>query len=210
MDPYSVLGVNRNASDDEVKKAYRELVKKYHPDRYTDEAMKNLADDKLKQINAAYDEIQRMRQNKGGSSNSAYGGASGFGGQSYGNYGGYNASYSGNAKYQAVYQRIQMNDVAGAESILSSITPQDAEWHYLKGVINLKRGWYEGARQEFASAHSMDPSNQQYAQAFNQTNNMGNANAYNDFYGGGSNTGDCSICDICATMACLNMCCNCR
>ena len=63
MDPYKVLGVDRNASDDEVKKAYRELVKKYHPDKYADNDLKDLASEKLKEINAAYADIQKMRQN---------------------------------------------------------------------------------------------------------------------------------------------------
>ena len=68
MDPYKVLGVDRNASDDEVKKAYRELVKKYHPDKYADNDLKDLASEKLKEINAAYADIQKMRQNGGSSS----------------------------------------------------------------------------------------------------------------------------------------------
>ncbi len=202
MDPYSVLGVSRSASDGEIKKAYRELVKKYHPDKYADESMKNLASEKLKQINAAYDEIQRIKQGKStGTGGNAYGGGYGGYGAGYGNAG------TGSAKYQTVRQRIQMNDLAGAEAILNGMAQKDAEWYFLMGVVNLRRGWYDGARQNFATAHSMDPSNSEYAQAFAQTNNMGRANAYNDFYGGGQNVGGCSVCDICMSLMCLNLCC---
>ena len=54
-DPYSVLGVSQNASDDEVKKAYRELARKYHPDNYQNNPLADLAEEKMKEINEAYD-----------------------------------------------------------------------------------------------------------------------------------------------------------
>lgn len=199
MDPYKVLGVDRNASDEEIKKAYRELVKKYHPDKYSGSDLKDIASEKLKEVNAAYDEIQRMRSSRGSSSGSSYsGGSSG----SY--YGGYQSA-GGSAKYNAVRQKIQAGDLNGAEALLNNISPQDAEWHYLKGVILLRRGWYDGARQHFASAHSMDPTNREYAQAFASANNMGRG--YTDYYGGGQNIGGCNMCDFCTGMMCANLCC---
>ena len=60
--PYKILGVSPNASDEEIKKVYRELVRKYHPDRYTDSDLADLANEKMKEINAAYEEITRMRE----------------------------------------------------------------------------------------------------------------------------------------------------
>ena len=59
--PYTVLGVDRTATDDEIKKAYRELAKKYHPDNYADSPLADLAEEKMKEINEAYDAIQRER-----------------------------------------------------------------------------------------------------------------------------------------------------
>ena len=75
-DPYSILGVSRDASDEEVKNAYRALARKYHPDNYGDDnPLKDLANDKMQEINLAYDEIQKMRASGGGSSSSYQGGS---------------------------------------------------------------------------------------------------------------------------------------
>ena len=60
-DPYQVLGVSPNASDEEIKDAYRKLVKKYHPDKFADSDLAELANEKMKDVNAAYDEIQKLR-----------------------------------------------------------------------------------------------------------------------------------------------------
>ncbi len=62
MNPYEVLGVSETATDEQVRSAYIKLVKKYHPDRYQDSDLKDLANDKLKQVNEAYDTITNMRK----------------------------------------------------------------------------------------------------------------------------------------------------
>ena len=89
MDPYEVLGVSRDADDETIKKAYRSLVKKYHPDRYVNTPMADVASEKMKQINEAYDMITNKKNtsSQGGyGSYGSYGGYNPFGG--YGSYGG--------------------------------------------------------------------------------------------------------------------------
>ena len=75
-DPYSVLGVSASASDEEIKRAYRELVKKYHPDHYSDNPLADLAEAKMKEINEAYDAIVKMRTQGGYQSAGSYSGGS--------------------------------------------------------------------------------------------------------------------------------------
>ena len=64
-DPYEVLGVSKNATDDQIKDAYRELARKYHPDNYANSPLADLAEQKMKEVNEAYDTIRDMRRNGG-------------------------------------------------------------------------------------------------------------------------------------------------
>ena len=79
MDPYEVLGVSRNASDDEIKKAYRTLSRKYHPDANVNNPNAAQAEEKFKQVQAAYDQIMKEKEQ----GYSGYGSTNGYGG--YGN-----------------------------------------------------------------------------------------------------------------------------
>ncbi len=87
LDPYSVLGVSRNATDEEIKKAYRKLSRKYHPDANINNPNKDQAEEKFKEVQQAYEQIMREREygSSGGSSGGyggyGYGGFGGFGGQ---------------------------------------------------------------------------------------------------------------------------------
>ena len=181
-DPYSVLGVNSSASDEEIKKAYRELVKKYHPDNYANNPLADLAEAKMKEVNEAYDAIVKMRTQGGGYRASGSSGGS----QSYSNQG----SRYANPNFMQVRQLINQNNLAEAERILRTSPSQTAEWYYLMGTIAYRRGWMDDARQNFWTACSMEPNNMEYRQAMNNLNVQGSRGAYR---------GNNDLCNLCAT-----------
>lgn len=194
-DPYSVLGVNPSASDEEIKKAYRELVKKYHPDSYANNPLADLAEEKMKEVNEAYDAIVKMRTQGGGGGYRSSGNAGG--GQSYSNQGGrYN-----NVSFQQVRLLINQNNLVEAERILRSSPSQTAEWFYLMGTIAYRKGWMDDARQNFYTACSMDPNNMEYRQAMNNMNMQGGRGVYRQ---GNSN----DMWNLCAALACMDCMCD--
>lgn len=204
-DPYKVLGVAPNASDDEVKKAYRELARKYHPDKYAGSDLADLASEKMKEVNAAYEEIQAMRSGKQSSSGSgAYGGAYG---NPYGNpYGHSNAgSDAHSAKYTEVRNLINRGVLDEAENILESIEPNErgAEWSYLMGCIASRRRYYADALRYFDTACAADPYNLEYRMGRDDLRRRASGAA------GGYQTASASsdLCDCCTTLLCLNLCC---
>lgn len=164
MDPYKELGVSPSASDDEIKTAYRNLVKKYHPDRYAN-APKDVQDsvsEKVKRINAAYDEIKRIRS--GGGASSGYGGASqsygssyGYGGASYGGSSSSGPQYASSEQFQDIREMIRRGLILQAAEALNRVQNRTAEWHYLYGLVSMRQGMYSRAQQEFQTAANMDP-----------------------------------------------------
>jgi len=201
MDPYKVLGVNPSATDAEIKTAYRNLAKKYHPDRYKGHDLEDLAGERLKEINEAYDIIQKERQNGGYRSN--YGGSYD---QSYGGATSTGSSYQGSAQFADVRRAIQVGDLTRADAMLDAIANRNAEWHYLKGTVLLRKGWYDGARQHFATANSMDPTNAEYANAYQTLNRS--ASGYGQTFYGGQQSGP-NVCSICSGLLCADCCCEC-
>lgn len=191
-DPYKVLGINQNATDEEVKAAYRSLAKKYHPDNYNNTPLAEFASEKMKEINEAYDAI--INQRKGRKDYSSY----------------YNTDRKSSGEYRDVRNLLMNGRLADAELILDGVPEfsRNAEWYFLKGSVLYRKGWLEEAFNNFRTACQMDPSNLEYKAAFNQVNRQ-RSGAF-----GGYNTampvgGGCSGCDICTSLVCADCCCEC-
>ena len=202
-DPYKVLGVSRDAADDDIKKAYRALARKYHPDNYAGSDLADLAGEKMKEINEAYDTIQRERANKGSSGASQ-------GGYQYNPGGTAGSSYAGSGSSAPTLSRIRILINSGRFSeagiLLDSIPAGErgAEWNYLKGCTLLQRGWYHDAQKYFEIACYMDPANAEYQAALQ--NMRTSAGQYGKTY---TNIGGCSTCDLCQGLICADCLCEC-
>lgn len=196
-DPYSVLGIRPDASDDEVKRAYRELARKYHPDNYQNNPLADLAEEKMKEVNEAYDAITRQRDG-GGSGGYAYQS------QSQNQEKSYQSSYAGgSAAFQRARQAIARGDLGAAERILTQEAPvKNGEWYFLMGSVAYRKGWLDEARQNYQMAVQMEPGNLEYRQAYELSVRGGNA--YQPYQNAVSNT---DACDCCTTLMCLNCLC---
>ena len=186
--PYTVLGVSQNASEEEIKNAYRELARKYHADNFDDPVMKELAEKKMEEINQAYDQIisnvKKNTTNGGNSWNSP--------------------------EFSEIASHIQSGEFEKAQLLLDQvpINKRTARWYFLSGKVMYNRGWYDNAFTNFATAYRMEPQNQEYRAALEQMNRMQNGGGYRSRTYPNSGT-TCSTCDICQAMICADCCCEC-
>ena len=154
-DPYKVLNVSPSASDEEVKKAYRDLARKYHPDNYHDNPLADLAQEKMKEINEAYEQIQKQRR-----------AGSGYGAPRQSYYGTTSNGYSSaDPTMQQIRLAIARGDISQAERLLNAVSDHNAEWSFLMGNVCYRRGWLDEAKRYFETACRMDPENPEYRQA---------------------------------------------
>jgi len=196
--PYEVLGVREGASIEEIKRAYKELVRKYHPDQYRDNPLSELAEEKLKEINQAYDYLMKQyeQNNKGYNDrqSSSYGRSNDYG--------------SNTSLYSQIRMHIMNGNIHAAETLLNRVTMRDAEWHYLRGLIFMRKGWYNEAVNSINTAVNMDPSNMEYRDALNRivfANNRYQSYGYNRRYG----SGNMDLCTMCECLVCSDCCCEC-
>ena len=193
-DPYKILGVSPDASDEDVKKAYLALARKYHPDKYTDTDLADLAAEKMKEVNGAYDAIRQMRER----------GESGPRTQSQGS-----DSYSSQSNGEFAYIRRLINggDVDGAAERLEkmSIPDRGGEWNFLMGCVQIKYHRYADAARFLDEACRQDPYNTEYRMV------RDNLRRQTMNYGGGyrtaSRSDDC--CSVCQGLICADCCCEC-
>ena len=219
-DPYLVLGVSHSASDREIKKAYRELSRKYHPDSYTDPAQKESAEEKFRQVQEAYNQIVDERSGK-----STRGGG----------YGGYGPGAGGAGNYSQEDQHLMaaMNYIRAGKyneaiNVLNGIENRGARWYYFSSVANLGLGNNSVAMDYAKQACDMEPGNPEYQQYY-QRLQSGNASPYGfggspfgggygggyggyggyGNYGGATNSGGCGTGNICCDLWCADTCCEC-
>ncbi len=182
--PYEILGISPNATDDEVKAAYRELAKKYHPDNYGDNPLSEFAEEKMQEINEAYDAIIRMRKNDSSSSSSS------------------------SSRYTDIRNLITLGRTIDAETLLDGIPAplRDAEWYFLKGSVLYRKGWLDDAYNHFSTATRMEPGNMEYRSAFQRMEQQRQTGGYHTMPTAG---GGCSACDMCQGLFCADCCCEC-
>ncbi|MEG0771875.1 DnaJ domain-containing protein [Clostridium sp.] len=192
--PYEILGVRQGASEEEIKKAYRELVKQYHPDKYENNPLKNLAEDKLREINEAYDTLMKGFQGSTGNG--------GYSNTSTGNYG------TNNNIFQEIRMEINRGNLNGAEAKLNAIPNRNGEWNFLMGMIHFRKGWFDSAYRLFNTACSMEPNNFEYRQMLNELNNR-QQNYRQTYYGRSGRNDDMCGGNMCLKIWALDTCCEC-
>ena len=172
-DPYKVLGVSPDASDDEIKKAYRSLAKKYHPD--VNPGNKE-AERKMNEVNSAYDQIKNPQQAPGG-----YGGAGGYG--SYTRYGagqGFGGFYSEQENeptaLRAALNYIRTGHYREALTALEGVpaSERNARWHYLYAFANYGLGNRIVALEHVETAVRLEPDNMEYRSLLEEMRQGGN------------------------------------
>ncbi len=201
IDPYRVLGVDRGASDEEIKKAYRSLSRKYHPDANINNPNKAQAEERFKEIQAAYNQIMDDRQN------GSYSGGYGYSDYNYGSSGSYGNSAS--VEMQAAANYINARQYAAAMNVLSSIpdSGRNGQWYFFAAVASQGLGNFNDAREFISRAIALEPSNfryRQFEQSINFTSGWyetrGASYGYTRPYAG--------VARWCISMALLNLLCN--
>ncbi|MPN12499.1 Chaperone protein DnaJ [bioreactor metagenome] len=184
--PYDILELKEGSSLEEIKQAYRTLARKYHPDQYGNNPLKDLAEDKMRELNEAYEHLTKNSQTSSSHSNSSYN--------------------SNNASYNDIRMSIQRGNYAFAEQQLNNMTDHNAEWNFLMGVININKGWYDAAYNYMNTACRLDPFNKEYTNTFKSINRRNNSyrSPYRRSYG---NNDEC--CDLCCKLWCADSLCEC-
>ena len=223
--PYDVLGVPENASDDEIKKAYRALSRQYHPDANVNNPNRDQAEEKFKEIQQAYQAIVKDRENGftdhwsgGGYSGSAgageYGGFGNFGG--FGGFGGFGENQNRQSEYseedvrlRAAVNYINNRHYKEALHVLSEISIHNAMWYYLSALANAGTGNNVTAQQHARTALQMEPDNRQYQSLVaSLEGGSGWYRGMGENYGSPMTTGGVDACSgICMANLLLNLCC---
>lgn len=193
-DPYEVLGLRKGASKEDIKNAYKHLAKQYHPDQYDNNPLRDLAEEKMREINEAYDYLMKNSQD----TSSGYTSSN----HNYQN----NTNYSGSESYETIRVDIDRGNLSSAEQKLNSMPYKDAEWNYLMGILYQRKGWYDSANTYITTAFNLSPSNPKYRNAYNELNHQ-NHTYRQTYYGRKSHDNDAF--DLCIKLWCADSLCEC-
>ncbi len=215
-DPYKVLGVSRDASEEEIKKAYKKLSRIYHPDANINNPNKDQAEEKFKEIQQAYQQIMKERT-EGYSGSSSYGPGSsrGYGGFDDffgGGFGGYQQRREQNQSEEDVHLQAAANYIRNgyfqeALNVLKNMSEHSARWYYYSAQANSGLGNNVAAMDYARQAVNMEPNNVEYRNLLNMLQNGGSwYQTQRSAYGSPMDNGDCCTRLCCANLI-LNMCC---
>lgn len=199
-DPYKVLGVSPSASDEQIKQVYRELARKYHPDNYINNPLAELATEKMKEINTAYDQIREQRSR---SSSASQGSSYQQANRSYGSYSG------GSSQFADIRRLLQNGMISQALELLEGVpvSSRDGEWYFLKGTVFYNRGWLDEAHRHFRQAVELDPTNAEYQRALNQILQQ-RQQGYTQGTPYVTTASCCGPCSLCTTLICADCTCS--
>lgn len=204
-DPYEVLGISRNASEEEIKKAYRELSRKYHPDANTNNPLADLAEEKFKQVQEAYQQIIAEKEN------GSQGGPYTYRNQAKANYsGGY--SNQEDPKMMAAANYINSGHYREALNVLSEISNRSARWNYFNALAQAGLGNNMDAINYARQAASMEPNNREYTEFLNRMQWGGQRyqnTGSNYGYGGYGNRSGCGTGNLCCDLCIADQLCEC-
>ncbi len=160
QDPYKVLGVSPQASDEEIKKAYRDLTKKYHPDLNPGDAA---AAEKMNDINAAYDQIKNGTAAGGAYAQQQYSSPFTSAWQQSG-WAGQQSRQTERSEYSAAVNYMRNGMYREALNALSSVpvSERDGRWYYLSAGANMYLGNKVAAMEHARMAVEIDPGNEEY------------------------------------------------
>lgn len=198
MNPYEVLGISRNANIEEIKRAYRELSRKYHPDSYSGNPLSSLAEEKFKQVQEAYDAIMREKNN-GYSYTNSYNNTNPYNNTGY--YGG------DTGEVAEVYNLLNRRSYSQALRILEGMRDRNARWYYFSAIAQVGLGNTMRGIEFARTAVAMEPSNMEYQNLVNQLNFQSNryTSVRNNYRGGRSTLDDATnmLCNLwCADTLC--------
>ena len=208
-DPYKVLGIDRNATDDEVKTAYRKLSRKYHPDANVNNPNKDKAEEMFKLVQQAYDQIMNERKN-GGYTSGGFGSNGTYGG--FGDFGSFNGNtgYSqDNSYYTAAANYINNARYHEALNVLNNISDRNAQWYFLSALANNGVGNNILALDMAKTALRMEPNNPTYQRLVQTFESGGQWYNERQYSYGGDRDGMFCCSDPCTTLCLLNLCCHC-